>query len=146
MKKRLLVSACLLGSNCKYTGGNNALPAARLAALKEKYDLVPVCPETAGGLPVPREPSERRDGCVFTRSGRDVSAEFERGANTALKLCRRFDCCAALLKERSPSCGSGIIYDGSFSGTEISGDGAAAEKLKAAGVPVCGESEIDKLP
>lgn len=143
--EKLLISACLLGAKCKYSGGSNALGKGRLAALRKKYVLIPVCPETAGGLPTPREPSERREGSVFSRSGRDVTKEFERGAQTALKLCGRFGCSAALLKERSPSCGSGTIYDGSFTGRAVPGDGVAAEVLKAAGVTVYGESKTDKL-
>ena len=130
MRERLLISACFLGRRCKYDGGHNALPAETLAALRERYELVPVCPETAGGLPIPREPSERKGGRVWSRSGTDVSAAYEKGAVTAAELARRFGCRKALLKERSPSCGSGAIYDGSFSHTVIPGDGTAAEKLR----------------
>ena len=143
--ERLLISACFLGKNCKYSGGNNALPPEILTRLGEKYALVPVCPETAGGLPIPREPSERLNGIVIGKSGRDVTAEFDKGAETALTLAQRFGCKAALMKERSPSCGSGTIYDGSFTGTVIPGDGVAAEKLRAAGLTLYGESEIEKL-
>ena len=141
----LLISACFLGVNCKYDGGNNALPADILARLREKYRLVPVCPENAGGLPTPREPSERRDGGVWSRSGRDVTAEYEKGAQIALELARQNACRAALLKERSPSCGHERIYDGTFSGVLVPGNGTAAEKLLAAGIPVYGESEVNKL-
>lgn len=145
MKERLLISACLMGAKCKYTGGHNALPTEKLAALREKYALVPVCPELSGGLGVPREPSERRSDAVISRSGRDVTEQYRLGAGTAEKLCLRFGCRRALLKERSPSCGSGKIYDGSFSGTLISGDGVTAARLKKRGVAVVGETEIEKL-
>ena len=143
--KRLLVSACLLGFDCKYSGGNNALEGETLRALRREWALVPVCPETAGGLGVPREPSERRGALVYSRSGRDVTAAFARGAETACRLCERFGCAAALLKENSPSCGSGSIYDGSFSGTLTAGDGLAAERLRERGVTIVGESRIGEL-
>ena len=143
--KRLLVSACLLGVDWKYSGGNNALEADTLRALREKWALVPVCPETAGGLGVPREPSERRGERVVSRSGRDVTAPFTRGAETACRLCERFGCRRALLKENSPSCGCGTIYDGSFSGTLTEGDGLTAEKLRAGGVEIFGESALERL-
>lgn len=141
----LLISACLLGSNCKYSGGNNALPAAALARLRARYRLIPVCPETAGGLPIPRQPSERKGERVVSKTGCDVTAEFEKGADVALALARRYGCRKALLKANSPSCGSGKIYDGTFTGTLTDGDGAAAEKLRALGVAVYSEKELDKL-
>ena len=126
----LLISACLVGYNCKYNGGNNALPPEVLAALRERYRLIPVCPEAAGGLPTPRVPSERRGGSVVTRDGRDVTAAFRRGAEIAGKLAERTGARLALLKSGSPSCGSGMIYDGSFTGTLMPGDGVTAEYLK----------------
>lgn len=144
-RKTLLVSACLLGTECKYSGGHNAMPGATIAALREKYRLIPVCPETAGGLPTPRDPSERRGDAVVSCKGRDVTAEFSRGADAALCLAERYGCTSALLKEKSPSCGSGVIYDGSFTGTLVSGDGLAAERLKKRGIKIYGESEADKL-
>ena len=143
--ERLLISACLIGAKCKYSGGHNALPENALAALRKRYALVPVCPETAGGLGVPREPSERRGDAVISRSGRDVTAAYCRGAAIAGELCERFGCRTALLKERSPSCGSGAVYDGSFSGTLVPGDGVTAELLKGRGVLVVGEGELEKL-
>lgn len=126
----LLISACLVGYNCKYNGGNNALPPEVLTALRERYRLIPVCPEAAGGLPTPRVPSERRGGRVVTRDGRDVTAAFRRGAEIAGKLAERTGARLALLKSGSPSCGSGMIYDGSFTGTLMPGDGVTAEYLK----------------
>ena len=145
MKEKLLISACLLGFCCKYDGGTNTLPADTIAALREQYELIPVCPETAGGLPIPRAPSERRGGRVLSREGNDVTDEYEKGALLALALAERFGCRRALLKERSPSCGAGEIYDGSFSHTRVPGDGVAAEALRRAGLTLFGESELDKL-
>ena len=145
MKEPLLISACLLGTDCKYNGGNNALPPEQLAALEAKYRLVPVCPERDGGLPTPRLPSERRGDRVLNREGEDVTEAFRKGAALALEAARKAGCTRALLKERSPSCGSGRIYDGSFSGTLIPGDGVTAELLKEKGIAVCGESEIERF-
>ena len=135
----LLISACLLGAKCKYSGGSNALPPETLAALKARYHLIPVCPEVAGGLPVPREPGERQGDRVVSRSGRDVTEAYRLGAEAALALARRFGCRKALLKARSPSCGSGQIYDGSFSGRLIDGDGVAAALLRASDLVVLNE-------
>ena len=145
MKEKLLISACLLGFHCKYDGGTNSLSAETIAALREKYELVPVCPETAGGLPIPRAPSERRGVRVISREGNDVTGEYQKGAQIALALARRFDCRKALLKERSPSCGAGEIYDGSFSHTRVPGDGVAAEALREAGLFLLGESRAEEL-
>ena len=145
MKEPLLVSACLVGESCKYSGGNNALPPELLAALETRYRLVPVCPERDGGLPTPRLPSERKGKRVLNRAGEDVTEAFRRGAAIALETARREGCRLALLKERSPSCGSGKNYDGSFSGTLIPGEGVAAELLKEQGLAVFGESEIERF-
>ncbi len=143
--ENLLISACLLGFECKYSGGSNALDGEKLEALKESFRLIPVCPESAGGLPTPRLPSERRGERVVNRLGQDVTEEYRKGAETALYLARRYGCSMALLKERSPSCGSGEIYDGSFTGALIPGDGTAAQALKAAGITVLGEKDIEKI-
>ena len=143
--ENVLISACLLGFECKYCGGSNKLTEQQLAALGERFRLIPVCPETAGGLPTPRDPSERLGDKVVSNQGRDVTAQYQKGAETALWLARRYDCKAALLKENSPSCGSGQIYDGSFTGKLIPGDGVAAEELKKEGLIVFGESETDLL-
>lgn len=145
MKEPLLVSACLLGINCKYNGGNNSLPAQTLAALGERYRLAPVCPERDGGLPTPRVPSERRGCGVFTREGEDVTAPFRRGAQIALETAKARGCRMALLKERSPSCGAGAIYDGSFTGKVFPGDGITAELLRKNGLTLLGETEVEKL-
>ncbi len=138
----LLVSACLMGFDCKYSGGNNALSPETLDALRRSFRLIPVCPETAGGLPTPREPSERRGERVVSRDGRDVTAAFQKGAALTLRLAKRYGAKRALLKCNSPSCGSGMIYDGSFSGTLIPGDGVTAELLKSRGIAVIGENVL----
>lgn len=140
---KLLVSACLLGTPCRYDGRSKA--DARVQAMAEKYELIPVCPEQLGGLPTPRVPSERRGERVVMRSGRDVTAEYRRGAEAALALCLKNGCKAAVLKERSPSCGCGEVYDGTFSRRLIAGDGVTAEALKERGITVYGESDVEKL-
>ena len=138
----ILVSACLLGAPCRYDG--KSVPCAALAAAAARgVRLVPFCPEIYGGLATPRMPAERRDGRVVTRDGRDVTAQYERGAREALRLCRLFRCEAAILKEKSPSCGSGRVYDGTFSGVLAGGDGVTAALLKANGVPVIGETQAE---
>lgn len=143
--ENLLVSACLIGADCKYTGGNNTLSEQTLSRLREKYRLIPVCPELAGGLPVQRRPGERTGERVITDLGEDVTAQYRSGASATAELARRFGCNVALLKEKSPSCGSDRIYDGSFSHTVIPGDGVAAETLKAMGLCVLGESKVNEL-
>ena len=145
MKDPLLISACLLGVACRYDGAGNPLPRETLDALCGRYALVPVCPEQLGGLPTPRPPAERRSAGVFTAAGEDVTAQFCRGAAETRRLAALFGCRTALLKERSPSCGIGEIYDGFFTGTLRPGDGVTAEALRADGVSVCGESEIESL-
>ena len=138
----LLVSACLMGFDCKYSGGNNALSPETLDALRRSFRLIPVCPETAGGLPTTREPSERRGERVVSRDGRDVTAAFQKGAALTLRLAERYGAKRALLKCNSPSCGSGMIYDGSFSGKLVPGDGVTAELLKSQGISVVGENVL----
>ena len=139
---KILISACLLGVCCRYDGASKPHPLA--AALAERHTLVPVCPEQLGGLPTPRPPAERRDGRVATQSG-DVTEQYRRGAEETLKLCKLFGCEVAVLKERSPSCGHGQVYDGTFSGALTAGDGVTAELLTTNGIPVYGESQIKAL-
>ena len=111
-----------------------------------EINLIPVCPEQMGGLPTPRVPSEvQQDGRVMTKDGRDVSSEYNRGAEQVLKLAGLYDCTMAILKERSPACGHGRIYDGSFTGTLACGNGIAADLLIRNGIKVLGESELEQL-
>ena len=139
----ILVSACLLGCPCRYDGKSK--PNDAVLALMEHHTLIPICPEQMGGLATPRVPAERKDGGVFTERGRDVTEQYRRGAEEALRLAQLYGCKYAILKERSPSCGNGQIYDGSFSRRLINGDGVTAQLLKAHGITVLGESEVDKL-
>ena len=141
--ENILVSACLLGIGCRYDGKHKA--DLNVLKLKEKYNLIPVCPEIYGGLTTPRVPSERIGDKVMMKDGRDVTENYTRGANEALELCRIFNIKTAILKERSPSCGKGEIYDGSFTGALTARDGVTAELLIASGIRVLGESEINIL-
>ena len=143
MKEKLLISACLLGRACRYDG--RSVKAVDYDALSEKYELIPICPEVDGGLPTPRTPSERVGDKVVMKDGRDVTENYMRGAVHAYNLAAESGARLALLKERSPSCGKNRIYDGTFSGTLTDRDGVTAEYLKARGIEVYGESEVEKL-
>lgn len=142
MKDKVIISACLLGLDCKYDGGNNRLPEERLRMLTEKYELIPVCPECYGGLTTPRTPSERLGDRVVSKTGADVTEQFYKGAQAALYLARLFGAGLAILKANSPSCGSGTVYDGSFKGTLATGDGVTAELLKSHGIIVINENAL----
>lgn len=139
---KLLISACLLGLPCRYDGASK--PQPWVETLAARYDLVPVCPEQLGGLPTPRAPSERQGERVVMKTGADVTAQYQSGAEGALALYRLLGCQGAVLKERSPSCGCGQIYDGSFSGTLTAGDGVTAALLRCHGIPVWGESQVEQ--
>lgn len=140
---KLLVSACLLGTNCKYSGDHNYCPA--VAALAGRHTLIPVCPEQLGGLPTPRTPAERVGERVMTEDGRDVTEQYRRGAEEAVKLGKLLGAEGAVLKFRSPSCGCGTIYDGTFSHTRIPGNGVAAQAILDLGLPVWTEENIADL-
>lgn len=142
-KPRALVSACLLGAACRYDGGSQALK--RLDALLDRCEPVPVCPEQLGGLPTPRTPSERLDGRVIARDGKDVTEAFARGAREAVRLAGLLGIRVALLKARSPSCGCREVYDGSFTGKTIPGQGVTAQALTEAGIAVYDEDALDEF-
>ena len=141
--ERILISACLVGDNVKYDGGNNK--NSLIDKLLEKYELVPFCPEVEGGLPTPRHPSEQKGDGVINDIGENVTENFERGAELAYNICLFLKIKKAILKERSPSCGVHLIYDGSFSHKVIDGSGVTAKYLKEKGIEIFNEDEIDSL-
>jgi uncharacterized protein YbbK (DUF523 family) len=137
----LLVSACLLGVRCNHLGEANASEA--VAALSAQHRLVPVCPESAGGLPTPRPPAERQpDGTVCTADGTDVTEWYQRGAAHAVRLALATGATRAVLKARSPSCGCHEVYDGTFTRTRVAGAGVTARALREAGVEVLSEEDV----
>lgn len=150
---KLLVSACLLGDPVRYDGAAKTIGHAGLARLLDEGRVIAFCPEVAGGLPVPRPPAEIQGGDgdavlagsarVTTRDGTDVTAHFLDGAQQALELCRRHGVGAALLTESSPSCGSGQVYDGSFSRRAIGGSGVTAALLRRHGIAVFSQHKVD---
>lgn len=143
-KEPILISACLLGAPCRYDGRSK--PCNAVNELKRTYDLIPVCPEVLGGLPTPRPPAEvMPNGLIVNREGTDVTAQYRAGAEAALRIARQHGCRYAVLKEKSPSCGKGRIYDGSFTGTLIDGDGVTVRLLKENGTRIIGESELASL-
>ena len=138
---KIMVSACLLGRNCKYNGGNNR--HENLLRLLEGHTVVPVCPEVLGGLPTPRVPAEIVNGKVMNREGCCVDKAFRLGAEKALEAARREQPDWIVLQPRSPSCGTRQIYDGSFSGRLIPGKGIFAEAAEQAGFRLL---DVEELP
>ena len=141
----ILVSRCLLGEPCRYDG--RSVPVPQLEKLRQAgHVLIPVCPEVLGGLPTPRPPAERQpDGRVVNRAGEDVTAAYLEGAGRTLALALEAGCTLAVLKAKSPSCGCHEIYDGSFTGRLVPGQGVAARLLEESGVRVVDETELDSL-
>lgn len=140
---RILVSACLLGMRVRYDGKSKT--NGPVVSLMERHELIPVCAEVFGGLPTPRVPAERVGQRVMTKDGRDVTAEYTRGAEEIARISRMYGCTLAILKERSPSCGKGFIYDGTHTGTLTEGNGVLAETLMSMGVRVVGESDVEEM-
>ena len=139
---KIMVSACLLGENVKYNGGNNKSEA--LLGLLESHTVIPVCPEVLGGLPVPRTPAEIVGGTVTNRNGESVDEAFRRGAQKALDIANREKPDLIILQSRSPSCGVKQIYDGTFSGTLIPGQGIFARMAEDAGVRVMDAEDVQE--
>lgn len=141
----VFVSACLLGENCKYNGGNNYTADLSEALLAAGVRVVSFCPECAGGLPTPRVPAERIGDRVVNQNGEDVTEQFMAGAQAALETAEKHGCKVAVLKKNSPSCGCGKIYDGTFSGTLVDGDGVTAQLLRKNGIVVYTEETYKKM-
>jgi uncharacterized protein YbbK (DUF523 family) len=139
-RKITLCSACLLGINCCYDGKNKR--NKKVIELAKEKILIPVCPEQLGGFSTPREPAEQRGNKVFTKSGKEVTENFKKGAREVLKLAKLLGVKEAILKQRSPSCGCGQIYDGSFSGKIIKGDGVTTALLKKNGIKVISDEDL----
>lgn len=140
----ILVSACLLNVQCRYDG-SGCTDIEKIAELLEKHTLIPVCPEQLGGLATPRDPVERKGRKAENKKGRDVTGQFQKGAAETVRLAKLYSCSHAILKERSPSCGSSYIYDGTFSGTRITGQGFTTELLRKNGIIVKSENEIGQF-
>ena len=135
---KIAVSACLLGHDCKYSGGNNR--SQKVLNYIDGHEVIPICPEVAGGLPIPRVPVELKDGRAINRNGEDVTEFFRRGVEKEMAKIQDVD--LAILQPRSPSCGCKQIYDGSFTKTLIEGKGMFAQALAEAGIPMMDENEI----
>lgn len=134
MKEKILVSACLLGTNCKYSGGNNY--SEEVMEFLKDYEIIPICPEQLGGLPTPRPASEIIGDKVMNNEGTDVTSNYQKGAEETLKIAKLLGIKKALLKAKSPSCGNGKIYDGTFSGILTTGDGITTKLLKENNIEV----------
>lgn len=142
----ILVSACLIGINTKYNGGNNL--EEKLQGLMKEHTFVPICPEQLGGLTTPRLPSEivaTNPLMIISKQGEDVTSQFIKGAEESLRIAKLYDCKYAILKERSPSCGGRYRYDGSFQGNVIEGQGVTAELLEKHGIKVFSEENFMEL-
>ena len=137
---KILVSACLLGENCKYNGGNNFCP--QVIAFVEGREVIPVCPEMAAGFGCPRTPIEIVDGVLFDRDGNNVDAPMRRAIAQLLESIREEEIACAVLKSRSPTCGVKQVYDGTFSGRLVDGMGLFAQALQEAGYRVVDSEEV----
>lgn len=137
---KIMVSACLLGENCKYSGGNNR--SEKVLAFLQGHEVFPICPEVMGGLPTPRVPAEIVSGVVISKAGVNVDREYRLGAAKALEIAQREKIDLAILQPRSPSCGAREIYDGTFSGRRIQGRGVTAALLMENGFRVIDADEL----
>lgn len=144
-KEKIAVSACILGDNVRYDGKSKPIELSLIQKLRIRYEIIRVCPETFGGLTRPRDPSEQKDGKVISKSGLDVTENFNLGAEKTLNIIKCNNITKAIMKKRSPSCGMGEIYDGTFSKTLIKGNGIATDLLLKNGIKVYNEDDIENL-
>ena len=142
-KQRILVSACLLGENCRYDGKNNLVNEPK--SLAKYFDFVPICPEVNGGLKIPRNPAEIQEDSVIDCKGRDVTENYFDGAVWAVSIANQLNIKIAILKEKSPSCGVRKIHNGKFDGGLIDGEGFTTKRLKKYGIRVLSEEDIPAL-
>lgn len=140
---KILVSSCLLGCKCRYDGREQKVNISNF--ISEDFCLIPFCPEQAGGLPTPRIPCEIVGDKIINKNGEDKTNEFVKGANEALNLCKLFNIKYAILKSRSPSCGFGKIYDGTFSNNLITGNGITANLLNNKGIKIYNENNFKNI-
>ena len=141
--EKILISACLIGDKTRYDGKSNYHPLIK--KLLEKYELVPFCSEVEGGLSIPRKPSEIVKDKVMSVDGKDITKNYQKGAEKALNICKYLDIKVAILKDGSPACGVHQIHDGKFSGKKIKGMGITASLLSRNGIRVISEDEIETL-
>ncbi|MDO4662555.1 MAG: DUF523 domain-containing protein [Tissierellia bacterium] len=139
----IIISACLLGENCKYNGGNNLVD--NLIKDFKDYNIIPICPEVMGGLDIPRKPCERLDNKVITIDNEDFTNYFYKGAYKALDIAKENNAKYAILKSKSPSCGKGYIYDGTFSHTLTENDGVCAQLFRENGIEIYTEKDYKNL-
>ena len=140
---KIMVSQCLLGCCCRYKG-DHCLNESILQ-LSLNHTLIPVCPEQMGGLPTPRDPSEIMNGRLISNKGKDVTFEYQKGAEIALMIAKMSKVDFAIFKTKSPSCGKGMIYDGTFSGVLVSGNGVTVDLFLNNGIDVYSEEEIAQI-
>jgi len=160
IKQKILISACLLGEKVRYDASDLLIENPLLKQWQQQGRLIPICPEVAGGMSTPRTPAEIMAGdgrggggqtvlthqtLVVDNTGKDVTQYFIRGAQKALALAKENHCVAAILTERSPSCGSHLIYDGSFSGKRIDGMGVTSALLRQNGISVYNQHQLEQL-
>ncbi len=137
----IIVSACLAGVECRYNG--QAFPVPKVVEMVKKGQAIPLCPELLGSLPTPRINAERRGERIFSNDGQDLTDEYTAGAKIAVTIAQLVGCKVAILKSKSPTCGCGKIYDGTFSGRLTEGDGIFCALLKESNIKVYTEDELE---